>query len=343
MLSIRSSAAPLPSPQLPLLPVGRNWRAVTLRVAALFACTLLSGCALFRVHNPEHEVPTGGVVSTAPGQDERAIAAESALASATQAWRDGDALGAMSIANGALRQGVPAEYEPKLRAIRSKAREALVTQKITRISILPDRDAVADGTDVRGIVRVRNVSSAPLSIPATADDSSTSQVVLHVVRDDFDLYGSKRSTEFNVRVPLENDLDIGPGGTADVRISIPAVHTRLSHTGFAVLRIGGHLRPVLIRVGATEFFDALDLDEAFVRVFMDGYEQLAEDPFGSLEKAVARRSPPHILTAAELLAPDERARAATLLLDAADADPDLAFVCRATAARLNALLVDARR
>ncbi len=344
MQSIRSTAVPA------MTAIRYKKSRVVTRVATLFAFLLgvalqLPGCALFGLgdENPEDGISSAPLISMAEELDERSAAAESALAAATQAWRDGDALGAMSIANAALREGAPDEYETKLRALRSRAREALVTSKIARLSVLPARDAVADGTEVLGTVHVRNLSSAPLTIPATADDSSTSQVVLAVLREDFDLYGNMRRTEFNVRIPLEEDLVLAAGGVADIPIAIPSEHVRLSHTGFAVLKIGGHLRPVVIRIGATEFFDALDLDDATVRIFMDGFEQLAADPFASLQRAVSKRSPPHILTAAELLAPDERSRAAAFLLESADADPDLAFVCLAAAARLKQMLADEPR
>ena len=265
-------------------------------------------------------------------------AAQAALAAAQQAWMAGDALGAMAIATRALREGVPPGFEAPLRALRTQAREALLDRQVARLSVLPELDAVTDGTPIRAQVRVRNLSSAPLTVPATAGDSSASQVVVEIVREDWDLYGNVRTTEHNLRVPLRADLVVPPGGSADGLVEVPAERTRLTHTGFSVLRIGGHLRAVAIRVGATEFFDALDLEPAHVRVFMSGWEQLAPEPLVALELALAKRSPPHVLTCVELLAPGERAHARNLLLAAAEADPPLAFVCHAGAARLKRLL-----
>lgn len=278
------------------------------------------------------------VESTAPGADERAAAAEAALSAANQAWRDGDALGAMAIANSALHDGVPEEYEAPLRHIRAQARETLLEEQVARLTVLPARDAVADGAAVAGVVRVQNRSSAPVRIPRTAEDSSASLAILEVVRRDFDVYGNVRTTEFTVRITFDQDLDLAPGGSADLPFVIPAAEVRLTHTGFSTLRIGGRLRAVAVEVGATELFDALPFEPALVRVFLQGYEPLAANPMESLRLAIAKRSPPHVLLAAELLAPDERAEAVDLLTAAAEDDPPLAFVCTAAKDRLNALL-----
>lgn len=309
-------------------------RAVTY-VAALVLCS--AGCALFAGEPPD-TLSMAPVGSTAPGVDERAAAAESAVFAATQAWRDGDALAAMSIATRALRAGAPPEYETKLRRIRSQARETLLSEQIARLSVLPSRDAFADGDEVRGVLRVQNRSSAPVRVSRTAEDSSASLFILDVERRDFDVYGNVRSAEFTIHVTLDRDLELGAGGAEDVPFVIPADMVRLAHTGFSTFEIGGHLRAVAVQVGATELFDALPLEPATVRVFLQGFEPLAEDPMGSLRRAVQKRSPPHILIAAELLAPGERAEAVTFLLQAADDDPPLAFVCTATADRLNGLL-----
>ncbi len=306
------------------------------RVAALAAAlVLLPACSLLGGGDALSTMP---VSSTAPGTDERAAAAEAALAAASQAWRDGDALAAMSIATRALHAGAPPEHETRLRRIRARARETLLSEQVVQLTVLPTLDAVADGSDVAGVVRFQNRSSAPVGVDRTAEDSSESLVILDVTRRDYDVYGNVRVTEFTVHVPLGRDLELAPGARAEVPFAIRADDTRLTHTGFATLEIRGQLRAVAIRVGATEFFDALPLEPAVVRVFQRGYEPLAEDPMGSLVKAVAKRSPPHILIAAELLAPGERARGVELLNAAADDDPPLAFVCKAAVDRLNDLL-----
>mgnify|MGYP001189967311 CR=1 FL=1 len=318
------------------LPGHGTTRAVA-RAAALALCAALLALAACRTEKPLGE----GVVSTpdAPATDqEREAAALAAVGSATQALSEGDALGALAIATRALREGAPPTQAAELRRLRAQARDLLVRQQVARLVVVPERDAIADGSDVRAVVRIRNLSSAPLQIPATASGSSPALLVVEVTRDDFDVYGNVRSTDFNLHVPLPGDVDLLPGGTRDLPVTIPAERLRLTHTGFSVVHVGGTLRPIVVRVGATELFEGLALDEGLVRVFMQGFEPLAADPLAALSTAVVKRSPPHILTAAELLAPDERERGAELLRRAADADPPLAFVCNAAAARLEALL-----
>jgi hypothetical protein len=307
-------------------------RAATL-VAALF---VFAGCST--IESSDDTLSASPVESTAPGVDERAAAAEAAVSAALQAWRDGDSLAAMAIATRALRDGVPDEYEPRLRRIRTQARETLLEEQVARLSVMAEQDAIADGDDVRGVVRVQNRSSAPVVIARTADDSSATLAVLEIVRHDYDPWGNVRSNEFTQRVTLTDDLELGPGGLADIPFTIPADSIRLNHVGFSTLRIGGHLRAVSVKVGATELFDALPIEPALVRVFQQNYEPMAENPMESLRLAIAKRSPPHILIAAELLAPDERAEAVDLLAVAAEEDPPLAPACNAASQRLKALL-----
>ncbi len=313
------------------------WRVTASVVTLLLTATLLLGaCSLLPAKAPgvpaAIPVETGGIDA-----GEAAARAEAALSSARQAWQAGDALTVMAITTAALRDAPPADFESALRELRSRAREALVAEQVVKLSVVPVRDAVADGDDASVDILVRNVSAAPLTLPAQEGESSRALIILEVSRDDFDVYGNVRTAGFSVRVPLEGDLTLPPGGETTLRATIPAKDARLSHLGFSVLTIGGTFRPVAVRVGATEFFDALEIESALVRVFMQGFEQLTADPIGSLTKAVAKRSPPHILTAAELLPPGDRPRGIELLDQAAEDDPQLAFVLEAAADRLRTL------
>lgn len=310
--------------------------------AVLSALALaLAACA------SDDAIPLGGklIIPLAGGGnvDESAVvtpeveAAESALASAEAAWREGDPLAAYSIANQALHGNVPPAVAEQLRQVRSRARAALVASEIVRIAVRPRVDAVTAGETVPVAIRFTNRSAAELVVPARVDDSSQALVLLDVLREDLDIYGNVVGTRIPLRVTLADDLHVPPGGSADVEVVLPASVTSFTHQGFAVLDVGGSFRPVLLRVGDTEFFDALPLASAPVRVFMPNYEQLADDPVAALAKSIEKRSPPHILTAAELLAPGDRAAALDTLARAAERDPDLAFVLDAAAARLRKL------
>ena len=263
--------------------------------------------------------------------------AEAALAAAESAWQAGDPLTAVALANQALRKGVPAELETKFRELRVRARSAVVTDRIIEIRALPVKDVVADGDDIPLRIALANLSAADIRSPRRESGSSDALFVLSVLREDWDIYGNVRSSEFTLRAPVTEDLAIPPSGEREVQVTIGAEYVKLTHEGFSVFRIGGIFRPVVVRVGESEFFDALPIEPATVRVFQKGYEQLAADPLSALRKAIAKRSPPHVLAAAELLAPVERAEARQILTAAAEHDPPLAFVLRASLARLDVL------
>jgi len=311
-------------------------RVSAVSAALLLVPALLQGCALFGGGSASTGTPRSGKVVTGGGraEDEAEARAIGALAEARQAFGQGDALAALAAAGRGLRGNPPDHLDKELRAIRTQARDALLKEEVLRLSIVPARDAVADGEPLVVRIRVQNVAAAPVTIPASAKDSSNALVVLDVVREDRDIYGNVRETEFSLRVPLEEDMLLVPGESRDLQATIDGERTQLAHVGFSVLRIAGHLRPISVRVGATELYDALPLRPATVRVLMHGYEALTERPLDLLAEAIRKRSPPHIVTAAELLSPDERPLALQLLRDAAEHDPPLAFVLDATAERL---------
>jgi len=263
--------------------------------------------------------------------------AERALASAESAWRSGDPLTALALANQALREGVPAELEGRFRDLRVRARAAVVTDKIVKLRAVPLKDVVADGDPLPLRILIRNLSAADLRSPLREGGSSDALFVLQVSREDRDVWGNVRTSEFTMRAPLVADLAIPPGGEREVQVTIGPDLVALRHGGFSVFRVGGVFRPVAVRVGESEFFDALPIEPALVRVFQRGYEPMAADPLSSLRSAVAKRSPPHVLVAAELLAPAERAEGRAVLSGALERDPPLEFVLRTALARLDEL------
>jgi hypothetical protein len=269
-----------------------------------------------------------------PDAASRAAQAEAALQSAEAAWRSGDALTALAIVNRALAQGVPPETESALRGLRAKARSSVVVTKVCRVRAIPDKDAVADGTAVPLRIEFANLSTATLSVPRAQKGTSDTLVILTLTRADYDVWGNERSSNYTLPVQVKEDLVLDPGCTHEVRLTIPAEMAKLSHQGFSVLELSGTFRPVVMRVGQTEFFDAIPIGKATVRVFLAGFEPLALDPLGSLKKAVAKRSPPHILTCAELLSPADRAEARAFLEAAKAKDGELAQVIDASLARL---------
>ncbi len=273
----------------------------------------------------------------APDAAAKLARAQAELDAAQAAWRSGDALAALATANHAILEGVPSELEPAFRDLRAKARAAVVASKICRVRALAEKDAVADGDEIRVRIAFSNVSGATLRVPRSQKGTSDALLLLTIAREDYDVYGNARSSDFTLPVPVAEDLVLDPGQTREERIVVPADAAKLTHRGFSILEVRGTFRPVSIRVGDSEFFDAIPVEPARVRVFMKGYEPLAADPLGSLRKSVEKRSPPHLLTCAELLAPTDRAEARTILTAAKEKDEELAPAIDAALARLQAL------
>lgn len=271
-----------------------------------------------------------------PDAAERRAAADAALQRAESAWRSGDALSALAIVNQALVAGVPGELEGAFRDLRAKARAAVVATKICRVRAIPEKDVVADGTAVPLRIEFSNLSGATLRVPRAQKGSSDALVILTLKREDYDVFGNVRASDFTLSVPVREDLVLAPGATHETRLTMPASMAALSHQGFSVVELGGTFRPVVMRVGESEFFDALPIDTAKVRIFLKGFEPLAEDPLGSLGKAIEKRSPPHLFTCVELLAPADRAAARAMLETAKEKDAALAQVVGASLARLDA-------
>jgi hypothetical protein len=278
----------------------------------------------------------GNAKDAAVDESARVAAAQTDLAAAEQAWRSGDALGALAIVQHALLAGVPSTFESSFRELRARARAAVVATKVCRVRALPEKDVVADGTPISVRIEFANLASATLTVPMSEKGSSAATVVLTLVRSDFDVFGNDRSTRYTLAVPVRQDLVLAPGRTQETPLVVPAEMSKLGHEGFSILELEGAFRPVTMRVGESEFFDAIPIEKARVRIFQKGFEPLAADPLGSLAKSIAKRSPPHVLACAELVAPSDRAKARTLLEEAKAKDAELAIVVDAALARLAA-------
>jgi hypothetical protein len=313
----------------------RGFAAAALSIRARCACgTTEAPIDPFAAEKVVTKLSSQDAAEPAPDAAAKAARAESQLAAAQAAWQAGDALGALAIANRAIVEGVPSSLEGAFRDLRAKARAAVVASKVCRVRVLPEKDAVADGTPVGVGIEFANLSGATLSVPHGVLGSSDAVVVLTLERQDFDVFGNERTTSYTLNAPVSEDLVLPPGGVQATRLEVPSEMTSLGHDGFSVLTLSGTFRPVKLRVGDSEFFDAIPIERAAVRIFQKGFEPLAADPLGSLKKAIEKRSPPHLLTCVELLAPSDRAAAKSLLEAARQADPPLALVIDASLARI---------
>jgi hypothetical protein len=273
---------------------------------------------------------------TAPDAEAKAARAQQQLAAALAAWQAGDAVGTLAIANDAIIKGIPSSLDGAFRELRAKARAAVIASKVCRVRVLPEKDAVAEGAAVGVRLEFANLSAATLSVPRGVDGSSPAVVVLTLERQDFDVFQNERTTSYTINAPVNEDLVLAPGATHTTRLEIPAEMTKLAHEGFSVLTLSGTFRPVKLRVGDSDFYDAIPIERAALRIFQQGFEPLAADPLGSLRRAIEKRSPPHLLTCVELLAPQDRETARALLVEAKEKDPPLTRVADAALARLAA-------
>ena len=326
-------------------PQGRRTLPSKADAAALLVC--LAACTTRKLAAPPDELDpyeakpvvtklASRAGTPEPTDAEKEARATAALQQAESAWRQGDALATLAIVSRAIVDGVPSTMESAFRDLRARARAAVVAQKALRVRLVPEKDAVADGSPARVRLVFTNQSAATVRVPRAEQGTSASLIVVTLTRSDFDVFGNTRSSETTLPAPIQRDLVLDPGGKFESPLDLPAAVTRLTHQGFSLIEMKAVFRPVVLRIGESEFYESVPVEPARVRVFPAGYEQLAEDPLGSLRKAVAKRSPPHILLAAELLAPSDRDAARAVLESAKKDDPPLAQVADAALARIRA-------
>jgi len=238
-------------------PAARSPAAAARAVAALAVVILsalpLAACAGADVEDPlaqgEVVLGTAGAGARDRASSDAWVAADRAYSAAETAWQAGDPLTTIALVNQALTRGVPTELEARFRELRARARDSIVALKVVQVRAVPVRDVVADGEPVPVRILLRNVSAAELRSPRTEGGSSSALFVLEVSKEDRDLWGNVRASEFSLRAPVDQDLVIPPGGVREVQVSIAPDLVRLTHDGFSVLRIGGSFRPVVLRVG----------------------------------------------------------------------------------------------
>jgi hypothetical protein len=96
------------------------------------------------------------------------------------------------------------------------------------------------------------------------------------------------------------------GGDVVVPFSLPAIPVAARHYGFTVLTVQGTFRPAVILCGEERYYSGVEISPAVVRVLPPGFEPIAEDPLGTLAKALELGAREHLLLAAELAPPERR-------------------------------------
>ncbi|MHC4472018.1 MAG: hypothetical protein ACYS99_13755 [Planctomycetota bacterium] len=232
--------------------------------------------------------------------------AEEALARARDAFLRGEYAACLEIARATLEKGPPPAVASELRSLRFEAKRRQLSQDVLSARVLPVREVCVMGSEAVLELTLLNLAKQPVEVARRARGSSDAVFVLSVTREDLDVYGNVRTETTTHRVPLGEDLEVPVGGRRSVEHALPTPRPEDRHLGFTVLRIGGILRPALIRCGEARYYSGVELGEAVVRVFPPGYEPIAEDPLGTLDKAYRLGAREHLLVAAELAPPERR-------------------------------------
>jgi len=140
-------------------------------------------------------------------------------------------------------------------------------------------------------------------------NSTASLFFLTVEREYWDIYGSVRRQSHRVRFPLTEDLVVPVGARRSIRYAEPTVEPERRHFGFTLLRVTGTFRPAVLVAGEEEFYAGVPVKEATVRILPPGYEPIAADPLGTIDKAYTLGAREHLLIAAELVSPERRREA----------------------------------
>lgn len=245
---------------------------------------------------------TGGGI-TAMGEFE----ARGKLQAAREAFLRTDYEECLSIVRRTLEEGVPAEIAEELKTLRFDTKRRLLSRRVVAGRVRPVKDIFPVGDEIQIDLRLRNVSPHVLSIPLSASGVSSDSVFeVRVSRQDWDIQGNYRSVSGRYLVSPEGDLEVPIGADRAVAFSLPASPQEERHLGFTVLTIDGVFRPSSIQCGEDRYYSSVELQGAVVRILPAGYEPIAADPLGTLEKANRLRAREHLLLAAELAPPERR-------------------------------------
>jgi len=231
--------------------------------------------------------------------------AERVLADARDFYLRGEYASCLEITRSALEQGTPAHVASELRSLRFEAKRRQMSEEVLAGRVLPQYEVCAMGSDVVLELTLLNLAPLPVTVERRVRGASGSVIVLTVTREDRDVYGNVRAETSTEIVPLTRDLEVPVGGRRSVRHTLPTPRSETRHIGYTLLRIRGILRPAVIRCGDARYYYGVELSDAVVRVLPPGYEPIAEDPLGTLDKAYRLGAREHLLVAAEL-APPER-------------------------------------
>jgi len=180
----------------------------------------------------------------------------------------------------------------------------------------PGKGVLVFGEPVRVKVRLHNPTSRPVHIPARRNRTSGSVWIIDIVRAEYDIHARIVTTRRRVHRPVDHDIDLEPGETAERVLDLGLLGNDRPLEGFRNYTVGGLLRPVVLELGGLRRWDPIRLASTELRSFRPNYEHLASDPVARIGQAIEKRAPVHLLTAAALVPPDLRQAAVDFLVKA---------------------------
>jgi len=176
-------------------------------------------------------------------------------------------------------------------------------------------DPISFGSGLRVRVRFTNLGRRPVRVPIRLEGTSDSMIEIDLVRREWNTHAQVVTSSRIVRLPLEHDWNIPVGGTAEQVLDLGIFGNDKGLNGFRVYAVRGRLRPARLEMGALRRWESIPIRGTFVRSFRPNWEHLADDPLKRVEQAIAKAASTHLMTAAALLAPDERQAAVDVLVD----------------------------
>jgi hypothetical protein len=264
---------------------------------------------------------------------------------ARRLWQEGKEADALAAVREALARNPDRDVREQLLPLKLEYRRLLFQKDGLACETEIPPGPYEDRDTVRCLFRVRNVGARPVRIPGEAT-RRVALVFKQSVGESLawtacrvgcrDLAGTAFEQEWSMAWPAWEDLDLAPGEARDFPIALPTAELPPTPGGYRRLRVGAQVRPVRILWGEEELFLPLLFPERLVLVLPQGGRRLADDPSGSLQKAIARaardrRFLPHIVLAAILGPPEQQERAREQLRTAAAGDDRLVARAAATA------------
>lgn len=212
-------------------------------------------------------------------------------------------------------------------------------------SLVLDRDRYLFGEAAEVQLRITNLGAEQVTLPAqyqsllsllTFGSAEESVLFLKLRIQDADGFGSRWGTERMMEIPLEEDLVLGPGGTARITAQVPLEDGGRSL--YRVIQIGAVYRPIaVVAEGGDRRYDPFEFQIASARVFRANQMQRVEGGVELLRTCLegeALDRPETLFVAAVGLKPEDLSEGIGLLAEAAPSLEPMRRRCAVAALQL---------